>query len=162
MSETTQKKRSCSVQSAKQKGRSFEDTIVKYLQDYFGLDSDDIRRAPASVNGVDIQRISEDARKKIPFSIECKSQATIKVKEWWKQAEKNTEDESSPALIFRVPNTSTILTIINFVDFMELVSKKPKSLNSNTTFNNDILQEIQNLHGKYQQDYVRLLEKYKI
>lgn len=162
MIKLTETKKRISVSSAKQKGRSFEDTIIKNLQDYFNLTDDDIRRAPASVNGVDIQRMSEDARKKIPFSIECKSQATIKVKEWWKQAEKNTEDESSPALIFRIPNTSTILTIINFVDFMELVAKKPKSLNTNTTFNNDIIQEIQNLHSKYMQDYVRLLEKYKV
>ena len=153
------KKRSCSVRSAKQKGRSFEDTIVKYLQDYFGLDDDDIRRVPASVNGVDIQRISEKARERVPFSIECKSQKTLQIKQWWKQASDNVEENSLPLLVFRIPNTSTILSVVDFMDLLTIV--KPKSLNTKQFFNNDMIEEIQNLHSKYQQDYVRLLEKYK-
>lgn len=140
------------VQSAKSKGRKFEDDICQDIQNKFNLTDEDIRRVPASVNGIDIQLISEKARKNFPFSVECKSQKTIKVKEWWKQAKTNVEDDTYPLLTFRVPNTSQKLVIIDWYDFLNIYSNiyipKTKHLNTSNDINiilnkiNELRQEL--------------------
>lgn len=149
-----------SPRSAKAKGRAFEEKIVTDIKETFDLKKSDVRRVPASVNGIDVQLISEKAKKMFPYSVECKSQKKIAIPAWWKQATDNVEEDTTPLLVFRVPNTSTILTCMDWYSFLSLVHNKPqKHLNSKSSNNIDIAEKISSIYAKAQQDVIRLLEE---
>ena len=68
-----------STRAAKAKGRRLQNEVRELLEESFpDLEEGDIRTAIMGQNGEDII-LSPAARKKIPYSIECKNQESLNI-----------------------------------------------------------------------------------
>ena len=107
------------TRSAKAKGRRLQNKIRDLLLEEFKeLEPDDIRTAIMGETGEDI-KLSPAARKKIPYSFECKNQEKINIWESLKQAESNSE-KGKPVLIFK-RNRSKTYAVLEIEDFISLI-----------------------------------------
>ena len=107
------------TRSAKAKGRRLQNKIRDLLLEEFKeLEPDDIRTAIMGETGEDI-KLSPAARRKIPYSFECKNQEKLNIWESLKQAEENS-GVSSPVLIFK-RNRSKTYAVLNVEDFIKLI-----------------------------------------
>ena len=89
------------TRSAKAKGRRLQNKIRDLLLEEFKeLEPADIRTAIMGETGEDI-KLSPAARRKIPYSFECKNQEKINIWESLNQAEENSGDYP-PVLIFKI------------------------------------------------------------
>lgn len=140
--------------TAKSKGRLEEKERLEDIKSYIGLTDKDIQQVASSVSGSDIILISNEAHKLFPYSVEIKRQEKLAIKDWWKQTLNNTKEDTKPLLIFRYNNNKP-LVVMDWYDFLELISNKPKDLNIS---NDKLYEDIVNLTMKYKQDVVRLVE----
>ena len=107
------------TRSAKSKGRRLQNQVKDILLEAFTeLEPDDIRTAIMGETGEDI-KLSPAARKKIPFSFECKNQEKINIWSSLEQAEENSGD-SKPVLIFK-RNRSKTYAVLEIEDFISLI-----------------------------------------
>lgn len=80
-------------QSAKAKGRSFQQWVRDYILSMFlQLEPDDVKSTSMGAQGEDIQ-LSPAARKLIPYQIECKAKARAQVYTWYEQAKSHGKYE---------------------------------------------------------------------
>ena len=91
-----------SPRSSKAKGRRLQNMVRDKLRVAFAehLEDDDIKSQIMGVNGEDIV-LSPAARKLIPYSIECKNVERLNVWQCLQQAEDNTHETCSPALVIK-------------------------------------------------------------
>ena len=109
------------TRSAKAKGRRLQNKIRDLLLEEFKeLEPDDIRTAIIGETGEDI-KLSPAARKKIPYSFECKNQEKINIWESLKQAEENSGDYP-PILIFKRNRSKTYVTL-ELEEFLKIIKK---------------------------------------
>ena len=112
------------TRSAKAKGRRLQNKIRDLLLEEFKeLEPDDIRTAIMGETGEDI-KLSPAARKKIPYSFECKNQEKINICESLKQAEENSGDYP-PILIFKRNRSKTYVTL-DLEEFLKLINDRSK------------------------------------
>ena len=104
--------------SAKAKGRAFQKEIAEILKEAYQLEDRDVVSTPASVPGEDIL-MSKLAKKRIPFSIECKNQETTMIWQCIKQCEDNTPKGRIPLIVFK-RNRSDIYCVMKFKDLLGL------------------------------------------
>ena len=110
------------TRSAKAKGRRLQNKIRDLLLEEFKeLEPDDIRTAIMGETGEDI-KLSPAARRKIPYSFECKNQEKLNIWESLKQAEENS-GVSSPVLIFKRNRSKTYVTL-ELEDFLKLINDR--------------------------------------
>lgn len=96
--------------SAKAKGRRFQQWVRDHLLLAFPkLTIDDIRSTSMGASGEDIL-LSSAAKKKIPWSVECKNQEKLNIWSAWKQAEENA-NKLEPVLFF-TRNKSPELAVV--------------------------------------------------
>ena len=108
--------------SAKDKGRRLQNKIRDILLEEFKeLEPDDIRTAIMGETGEDI-KLSPAARRKIPYSFECKNQEKINIWESLNQAEENSGDYP-PVLIFKRNRSKTYVTL-ELEDFLKLINDR--------------------------------------
>ena len=93
-------------QSAKAKGRRFQQWVRDMLIEHRDIHPEDIESRSMGAGGEDIM-MARDARQKFPFSIECKNVEKLSIWKALKQAEENTTKNSTPLLIFKRNNTPT-------------------------------------------------------
>ena len=99
------------TKSAKAKGRRLQNLVRDKLRVAFSsLEEDDIKSQTMGMTGEDIV-LSPAARKLIPYSIECKNVERLNVWESLKQAETNTHNSCSPALVIKRNQTIPYITI---------------------------------------------------
>ncbi len=107
-----------------EKGKRFEKLIAKEIEDMgLGL----ARRESGSGSGLR----KGDIAANLPFLIEAKNQATIKINKWVDQAKSQAKignyDPEKWALVFRDPRTSEarpeIYAVIDFWEFLKLLKK---------------------------------------
>ena len=91
-----------SPRSSKAKGRRLQNMVRDRLRVAFAehLEDDDIKSQIMGVNGEDIV-LSPAARKLIPYSIECKNVERLNIWQCLQQAEDNTHETCSPALVIK-------------------------------------------------------------
>ena len=105
--------------SKKGKGRRLQNFVRdRLLFSFPTLEPDDVKAAIMGESGEDI-KLSPAARKKIPYSFECKNQERLSIWESLKQAETNCNDRC-PVLIFK-RNHSKTYAVIDIDKFMELI-----------------------------------------
>lgn len=105
--------------SKKGKGRRLQNFVRdRLLLSFPTLEPDDVKAAIMGESGEDI-KLSPAARKKIPYSFECKNQERLSIWESLKQAETNCNDRC-PVLIFK-RNHSKTYAVIDIDKFMELI-----------------------------------------
>ena len=110
------------TRSAKAKGRRLQNKIRDLLLEEFKeLEPDDIRTAIMGETGEDI-KLSPAARKKIPYSFECKNQEKLNIWESLNQAEENSDDYP-PVLIFKRNRSKTYVTL-ELADFLKLINDR--------------------------------------
>ncbi len=123
--------------SAKAKGRRLQDEVaVKILETYNEsfrayeieredaitmptLEQGDVKPAIMGETGTDI-KLSPQAKKHIPFDIECKNQERLNLWESIKQTESNAEAGRTPLLIFK-RNRSEVYCVLKFEDLLKLI-----------------------------------------
>ena len=85
--------------SCKNKGRRLQQQVVTWILDRFtGLDPDDVNSRSMGASGEDIM-LSQKARKRFPFSLECKSTERLNVYKAYQQAVANSGDYQPAAVI---------------------------------------------------------------
>jgi len=104
-------------QSAKGKGRKFQQWVRNKIRETFSLEEDDVQSRSMGAQGEDVM-LSPAARKKFPYQVECKSLARIAVYQHLKQA--GNHGDYTP-LVFMKQNWSEPIVIMWAEDFFKLV-----------------------------------------
>jgi hypothetical protein len=107
-----------STSARKAKGRRLQNKVRELLIEKFDLHPDDIKTAVMGESGEDI-RLAHSARKKFPFSVECKNQEKLNIWSSLEQAEDNSNDYT-PLLIFKRNRSKTYVTL-SLEDFLDLL-----------------------------------------
>ncbi len=107
--------------SAKAKGRKLQVYIVNKILEYFPFLSPlDVVSVPGSVSGDDI-RLSGEAVKTVPFSIEAKNTERLNIWAALKQSE-NENRTLTPLLVFK-RNRSEVYCALKFETFMYMLQR---------------------------------------
>lgn len=107
--------------SAKQKGRVLQQHVRDALLKSFpSLEADDIRSNPMGASGEDIL-LSPAARKKIPFSIECKNVEKLNIWEAIDQA--SAQNRRFEPLVAFKKNGKEVYVALKLDKFLELISE---------------------------------------
>lgn len=110
--------------SAKAKGRKLQQWVRDMiLCVYPKLEKDDVRSTSMGVSGEDIQ-LSPKARKKFPYSVECKSRKKIGVYQYFDQAKENCPSTCDPIVIIKADYRNPLVCIDAEVFFNIIGSKK--------------------------------------
>ena len=111
------------IRSRKAKGRRLQNWVRDELLSLFkNLTDDDIYCAIMGESGADV-KFSPKARKKLPYSIECKNKETFKgIYDIIKQAQSNAKKNQVPLGIIKMNNLQP-LAIVNARHFFNLVRK---------------------------------------
>jgi hypothetical protein len=114
-----------SVASAKAKGRNLQKWVCKKIAELLGVswgyeDEAIIKPRPMGQAGVDVI-ISEEWRKEIPFSIECKSAENWNVKSAIKQAKANQKKDTTWLLVLKDKSMKNPVVVLDFIEFFRLL-----------------------------------------
>ena len=109
--------------SGKAKGRNLQQWVVSKIHEYFpSLEEGDVKSTAMGQNGEDVQ-LSPAARRKLPYSIECKSYASVAVYNWYAQAKTNCPKGAEPMLVVK-QNHSKPLVVIDADYYFKLIGEK--------------------------------------
>mgnify|MGYP003316000854 CR=1 FL=1 len=106
------------TQSAKAKGRRFQQWVRDKLIEVLNIHPEDIESRSMGAGGEDLI-MSRSARDKFPYSIECKNQEKLNIWSSLEQAEENAQ-KGKPVLIFK-RNRSKTYAVLQLEDFIELI-----------------------------------------
>ena len=110
-----------SPQGRKQKGRKFQQDLVKVLMETFThLEEGDIMSRSMGAAGEDLI-LSPAARKVFPFAVEAKCQEKVSLRNWWEQAKANATAELDPLLITKQSRKEP-LVVLDLKTFIKLIS----------------------------------------
>ena len=105
------------TQSAKAKGRRFQQWVRDKLIESLGIHPEDIESRSMGAGGEDLI-MARAAREKFPYSIECKNVEKLNVWEAYEQAKSNCGDYE-PIVVMK-KNGKTPLVVIDAEYFVQL------------------------------------------
>ena len=105
------------TQSAKAKGRRLQQWFRDLLVSKLGIHKEDIESRSMGAGGEDLI-MARAARKKFPYSIECKNQERVNVWESYKQALENSGDYEPIVVIIK--NHHKPLVVIDAEAFIKM------------------------------------------
>ena len=97
------------TQSAKAKGRRLQQWFRDLLIEKLNVHSEDIESRSMGAGGEDLI-MARAARKKFPYSIECKNQESVNVWKSYEQAEENSGDYE-PIVVLKRNNTKPLVLV---------------------------------------------------
>ena len=97
------------TQSAKAKGRRFQQWVRDKLIDILSINEEDIESRSMGASGEDLI-MAQMARQKFPFSIECKNQERLNVWDAYNQAETNS-GKYEPILFIKKNNKKPLVVL---------------------------------------------------
>ena len=103
------------MSEASDRGRNFELKVARILRSKLGAKVSRDRRSGAGINKSDIS----DYYQEIPLSLELKDQETIKVKEWFRQADDASSFNQATTVVFAADEE--ILAVLRFSDLVNFV-----------------------------------------
>ena len=107
--------------SKKSKGRRLQNHVRDTLLEAFpSLEEDDVKVAIMGESGEDI-KLSPAAKRKIPYSFECKNTERLSIWEAIKQSEGNCEGRT-PSVVFKRNRSKTYITL-ELDKFIELIGE---------------------------------------
>ena len=107
--------------SAKNKGKRLQNKVRDLILEKFNtLEPDDVRSITMGDSGEDIL-LSPAARRKFPFSVECKNQEKLNIWSSLEQAETNS-GKHIPIVIFK-RNRSKTYVALEFEKLLELLNE---------------------------------------
>ena len=95
--------------SAKAKGRRLQQWFRDLLIEKLDVHPEDIESRSMGAGGEDLI-MARAARKKFPYSIECKNQESVNVWKAYEQAEENSGD-SEPIVVLKRKNTKPLVLV---------------------------------------------------
>ena len=114
------------TQSAKAKGRRFQQWVRNQLIEKLNVHPEDVESRSMGAGGEDII-MARAAREKFPYSIECKNQESLNVWKSYEQAESNSGDYEPVVFIKR--NNQKPLVVVDAEYFVKLHQMLPKEYN---------------------------------
>ena len=96
--------------SAKAKGRRLQQRVVADLCEAFALAPDDVRSCPMGSHGEDV-RLSSAAKRRIPWSIECKNQERLNLWAAFAQASATCAPGSVPVVVAKRNHEEPLCTM---------------------------------------------------
>ena len=109
------------TQSAKAKGRRFQQWVRDKLIESLGIHPEDIESRSMGASGEDLI-MARSAREKFPYSVECKNQEKVNVWESYKQSVENSKDYEPIVVIKK--NNHKPLVIVDADYFVRLHDEK--------------------------------------
>ena len=109
------------TQSAKAKGRRFQQWVRDKLIEVLEIHPEDIESRSMGAGGEDLI-MARAAREKFPYSIECKNQETLNVWKAYEQAESNSGDYEPVVFIKR--NNQKPLVVVDAEYFVRLHNER--------------------------------------
>ena len=106
--------------SAKAKGRKLQQWVRTLLIEKLNIHPEDIESRSMGASGEDLIR-ARAARKKFPYSIECKNQESVNIWKSYEQAEENSGDYEPIVVLKR--NKTKPLVLIDADYFVKLHDK---------------------------------------
>ena len=97
------------TQSAKAKGRRFQQWVRTILIEKLSVHPEDIESRSMGAGGEDLI-MARAAREKFPYSIECKNQESLNVWKSYEQAESNSGDHE-PVLFIKRNNQKPLVVV---------------------------------------------------
>jgi len=97
------------TQSAKAKGRRFQQWVRDQLIEKLNVHPEDVESRSMGAGGEDLI-MARAAREKFPYSIECKNQETLNVWKSYEQAEQNSGDYE-PIVVLKRNNTKPLVLV---------------------------------------------------
>ena len=111
-----------SAASSKAKGRKFQQMIRDLIYDKFpSLEEGDVKSTSMGASGEDIQ-LSPAARRKLPYSIECKARKSLPLYAWYMQARANAPSGAEPLLVVK-QDRSKPLVVVDAEYFFTLIGE---------------------------------------
>ena len=111
------------TQSAKAKGRRFQQWVRDKLIESLGIHPEDIESRSMGASGEDLI-MARSAREKFPYSVECKNQERLNIWDSLEQAESNA-NQHIPLLVFKRNRSKTYISMeIN--DLIKILNDKEK------------------------------------
>ena len=95
--------------SAKAKGRRLQQEVRTILIETLKIHPEDIENRSMGAGGEDLI-MARAARKKFPYSIECKNQESVNVWKSYEQAEENSGDYE-PIVVLKRNNTKPLILV---------------------------------------------------
>ena len=111
------------TQSAKAKGRRFQQWVRMMLIECLDVHPEDVESRSMGAGGEDLI-MARAAREKFPYSIECKNQETLNVWKSYEQAESNSGKYEPVVFIKR--NNQKPLVVVDADYFVKLHSRVAK------------------------------------
>ena len=108
------------TQSAKAKGRRFQQWVRDKLIEVLDIHPEDIESRSMGAGGEDLI-MSRSAREKFPYSIECKNQESLNIWKSYEQAQQNSGNYEPIVVIKR--NNVKPLVLVDADYFVELHKK---------------------------------------
>ena len=105
------------TQSAKAKGRRFQQWVRDKLIETLGVHPEDIESRSMGAGGEDLI-MARAAREKFPYSVECKNQERLNLWEAYSQAESNCGDHQP--IVFLKKNNHKPLVLVDADYFVKL------------------------------------------
>jgi hypothetical protein len=113
--------------SAKNKGKRLQNEVRDAIRTKFPeLEPDDVLCTMMSESGTDI-KLSPAARKKFPYSIECKNVEKLNMWSALQQSEDNCKEGTTAAVVFR-RNRSKAYIALDFEEFLKLIQSSNSSV----------------------------------
>ena len=97
------------TQSAKAKGRRFQQWVRDQLIETLSVHPEDVESRSMGAGGEDLI-MARAARKKFPYSIECKNQESVNVWKAYEQAGENSGDYE-PIVVLKRNNTKPLVLV---------------------------------------------------
>ena len=107
-------------QSAKQKGRKFQQWVRDLLIESLDIHPEDIESRSMGAAGEDIM-MARTARASFPLSIECKCQQSVNIWKSYEQAKENSGDYEP--IVFLKRNNTKPLVLVDAEYFVKLYKK---------------------------------------
>lgn len=107
-------------QSAKAKGRRLQQYVAQKISEAFDLPETDVKSLPMGSQGEDIW-LSQKARERVPFSIECKNVEKLNVAVAFNQAKANAHH--GKPMVVHTKNRGELLATLRFDDLLELLKR---------------------------------------
>lgn len=103
------------------KGRNYERHIQKITSKMLNLEVKRDSRSGAGLHKADVR----DRYNQLPIFIECKHHKTIKLKEWWKDADGKSSHGQAPVVVFPYETKAGIedLACIRYSDLLQLIAE---------------------------------------
>ena len=105
------------TQSAKAKGRRFQQWVRDKLIEVLNIHPEDIESRSMGAGGEDLI-MARAAREKFPYSVECKNQEKINLWESYNQAQQNSKNHEPVVILKR--NNSKPLILVDAEYFVKL------------------------------------------